>query len=88
MAIDPTVLAAILGFGGLGVIGFTEMVKRFLKLEDAWVYLISLVISAIITAVVLSTSGAFTVLALAVYTVVVFLEANGIYKAMAKSKTT
>ena len=86
MVIDPAVVTLILAVGGIGVVGLTEMIKRFFKAQDFWVYLISLGVSAGATAFILATSGAFSWIALAGYTLVVFLEANGIYKAVAKPK--
>ena len=87
MIIDPAVVTIILAVGGIGVVGLTEMLKRLFNAQDFWVYLISLGVSAGATAFILATSGAFSWIALAIYTFIVFLEANGIYKAMAKSKT-
>ena len=87
MVIDPTVVTLILTVGGIGVVGLTEMIKRLFKAQDLWVYVISLVVSAGATAFILATSSAFSWIALAGYTFVVFLEANGIYKAVAKPKT-
>ena len=85
MSIDPTVVALILGVGGIGVLGLTEMIKRLLKFEGVLVYLLSLVVSAAATAFTLATTSAFTWPAFAIYTVIVFLEANGIYKATVKT---
>jgi len=84
MIVDPTVVALILGVGGIGVLGLTEMIKRLFHAEGVAAYVISFVASAGATAFTLATTSSFSVLALVVYTVVVFLEANGIYKAVAK----
>jgi len=82
--IDPALVVTILAFGGIGVTGLTEMIKRFLKAEDFWVYVISLVVSAAATAFILVQASSFAVLPFAIYTIIVFLEANGIYKFVAK----
>lgn len=82
---DITLLATILAAGGLGVTGLTEMLKRLLKWEDFKAYLISAVVSLGVTAFVLSTGEAFTVLSWLIYSVAVFLQANGIYKFTAKT---
>jgi len=85
MIIDPIIVAAILGVAGIGVVGLTEMIKRLLKAGGLVAYLISFVVSAAATAFVLATSQAFSFIPFVFYTVVVFLEANGIYKATSKT---
>lgn len=85
--VDPAVVTSILAFGGVGVVGLTEMVKRLLRAEGFVAYLLSFVISALATAFILAVSGGFNLGALAVYTVLVFLEANGIYKVVRKNGT-
>ena len=84
MTIDPPVIVAILAFAGIGVLGITEMVKRLFKLKDFWVYVLSLIVSAMATAVTLVQMAAFKWLPFTIYTFLVFLEANGIYKSINK----
>lgn len=84
MEIDPAIVMAILAFCGIGVTGITEMVKRLLKASGILAYVISLVVSALATAFVLYQSAQFTVLWFIIYTIIVFLEANGIYKVIKK----
>jgi len=85
MTIDPAVLAAIMGIAGIGVVGLTEMIKRFLKAVGVGAYIISAAVSAVATAFILTTSGAFAVIPFILYTLFVFLEANGIYKVAKKT---
>lgn len=73
------------GFGGLTVVGLTEMVKRAVGAKGFWSYLISLVISAAFTAYYLVTAGQFSFLPFVVYTLLVFLTANGIFKTVVKA---
>jgi hypothetical protein len=82
---DPAVVATILAIAGIGVLGITEMIKRFLKAEGVVAYLISLAVSAAATAFVLLQAGTFGVVPFIGYTILVFIEANGIYKAVAKT---
>jgi len=81
---DPAIVITILAFAGIGVTGLTEMVKRFLRASGVTTYLISLVISAAATAFVLIQASAFAIVPFVIYTIIVFLEANGIYKFVAK----
>jgi hypothetical protein len=82
---DPAVVATILAIAGVGVLGITEMIKRFLKAEGVVAYLISLAVSAAATVFVLLQAGTFGLVPFVGYTILVFLEANGIYKAVAKT---
>lgn len=84
---DPDVVDKILitGLGGLSVAALTEMAKRLLKATGILAYVISGVISIGATAFALATSGSFNIGSLAVYSVAVFLTANGIYKFSAKA---
>ena len=78
---DPGIVDKILlGIGGLTVVGITEMLKRFFKLDGLWAYIISLVVSIGATAYVLTSSGTFNVLSFIGYSIFVFLAANGIFK--------
>jgi len=81
---DPQVVLTILAFAGIGVTGITEMIKRFLKLDGALAYLVSFLVSGVATAFVLVQASTFAVLPMAIYTIIVFLEANGIYKFVRK----
>ena len=88
ITVDPAVVAAILAVGGVGVVGLTDMLKRLFKVGGIYAYLINLGVSVAATAFILATSGVFTVPALVVYTIVVFLEANGVYKTINKPAPT
>lgn len=91
--LDSNVVTAILvtGVGGLGVTALTELLKRFLqnvfKLEGSKAigYVCSAIVSLVATAVMLFTSGGFTVTAMVGYSLAVFLTANGIFKFSAKA---
>ena len=73
------------GVGGLSVAAATEMLKRALKAAGVLAYVISAVVAIAATAFGLVTAGTFTVLSLLIYSLAVFLTANGIYKFSAKS---
>ena len=81
-------IALILAFGGIGVVGFTEMIKRAFGASGVWAYIISFIVSAAATAITLVTRDLFSWVAFIALTVLVFCEANGIYKVAAKSKVT
>lgn len=81
---DSAIVVAILAFAGIGVTGLTEMLKRLFKATGIWAYVISAAVSAGATAFVLVQVGVFAVLPFVVYTAIVFLEANGIYKFVKK----
>ena len=84
MNLDPVLVATILAFGGIGVTGLTEMLKRLFKASGFWAYAISLVISAGATAFILVQASALSISPFIFYTIIVFLEANGLYKIVAK----
>jgi len=84
MNIDQTVVLAILGVAGVGVTAITEMIKRWLKASGFAAYAISFAVSAAATVFVLVQGAIFSWGALVAYTVVVFLEANGLYKLIKK----
>ena len=84
MNIDQTLVLAILGVAGVGVAGLTEMIKRFLKASGFAAYAVSFVVSAAATVFVLLQGAMFTWGALVVYTIIVFCEANGLYKLIKK----
>jgi len=73
------------GVGGLSVAALTEMLKRWLKATGILAYAISAIVAILATAFALFTAGTFTVGGLLIYSVAVFLTANGIYKFSAKS---
>lgn len=81
---DPALVTAILAIAGIGVTGLTEMIKRLFKASGYAAYIISFLVSAAATALTLAQAGSFAVLPFAIYTVIVFLEANGIYKFVKK----
>jgi len=79
---DPNVVETImLGAMGLTVLGITEMLKKWFKASGIFAYVISFVVSAIGTLYYLIQNHVFTFPTMIVYTVLVFLSANGIYKA-------
>jgi len=79
---DSSIVQIIMaGALGLTVLGLTEMVKRWLKVTGIAAYIVSFVVSGAATAYYLIQSGSFTIIYFAGYTVLVFLSANGIFKA-------
>ena len=88
MHFDPSVVQIIMaGALGLTVLGVTQMVKVWLKASGLVAYLISFAVSGGATAYYLVTTHTFTVVLFIGYTVLVFLSANGIYKATAAPTT-
>jgi len=86
MSLDPAMVATILAVGGIGVTGITEMIKRLFKIKDKWAYVLSAVISISATLFVMLTGGmAIAIFPVLGYSFLVWLEANGIYKAVAKT---
>jgi hypothetical protein len=87
MIIDPTIVTAIIATGilGFGVAALTEMLKRLLNATGVGAYICSLVVSAGATAYYLASTNIFTVVAFVVYTILVFLTANGFYKLVVKA---
>jgi len=77
---DPAVLAAILGLFGIGLVYVVTLLKNLLKLQNKPAVLLVLIVSAAATAAVLIATGAFSWLALLVYTAAVFGEMTGWYK--------
>ena len=84
MTVDLSIVTAILAVAGIGVTGLTEMIKRFFGASGFWAYIISFVVSAGATAFVLVQAGSFAWIPFAVYTTLVFGEANGLYKVIKK----
>jgi len=88
-SIDQATVVAILAAFGIGVLGITEVLKSILKVSTwsdfaraAAGYVISLVVSAACTAYVLLTSSKWALGSFILYTIVVWAEANGIFKAV------
>jgi ABC-type Na+ efflux pump permease subunit len=77
---DPAVLAAILGLFGIGLVYVVNLLKNLLKVSDKPAVLLVLIVSAMATTGVLLVTGAFSWLALLVYTAAVFGEMTGWYK--------
>ena len=83
---DPAIANAIFltGLGGLGVMGASEILKRFLSnilkidLTNGAKVIISIVVSALGTAIYMINN--FVVLYFLLYTALVALIANGLYK--------
>lgn len=79
---DPAIVEIIMaGALGLTVLGVTEMIKKWLKASGFVAYLISFIVSVGGTLYYLISNAIFTVPALIGYSILVFLSANGIYKA-------
>ena len=71
------------GFGGLTVVGVTQIIKEFLKAKGAGAVLISFVVSAGFTAYYfLAVTPPFLILPFVGYTLLVFAVANGIFKGL------
>jgi hypothetical protein len=84
--IDTAIADAILATGimGFSVTALTEMIKRLLHAAGFLSYAISAVVSAASTAFYLATGTGFEIGAFLIYTVLVFLIANGFYKFVRK----
>jgi hypothetical protein len=80
MNVDQTVVMAIMGLFGVGVIGIIQTLKNLLKAEGPAAMVIAVVVSFGATAAILVQTGAFSVLALIVYGLLVFGEASGLYR--------
>lgn len=79
---DPSIVTIIMaGALGLTVVGVTEMVKKWIKATGVAAYLISFIVSAAGTAYYLISTATFTIPSMIGYSILVFLSANGIYKA-------
>lgn len=83
---NPALVESIMIGGlGLGVLGITEMLKRLLKkvIPNAGHivgYAVSLVVAVLATWQTLAQTGKLSVASLILYSVAVFLVANGLYK--------
>jgi hypothetical protein len=79
---DTAIVEIILaGIGGITVVGITQIIKNFLKATGVGAVVISLVVSAGATAYYLLSTGAFAVLPMIGYTLLVFATSNGIFRA-------
>ena len=76
-------LILITGVGGFAVGTLTEMIKRALKAQGFFAYVISFAVSAAATAYYMTTAGWDTLLFI-IYTFLVFAAANGFYKLVKK----
>jgi hypothetical protein len=87
MTIDQSTLAAILALLGGGLVtALTQALKKWLGIEGGWKAMaLAALLSIGGTAYVLVSAGAFTVLALVIYSAVVFGTTTGLYKLSAKS---
>ena len=91
ITIDPAVIATILNLtfvfgGGFTVMGLAEMLKRLFWPNETtrpkWSgYLSSIIVALAATAGYLVIFHVFTILGFILYSLFVFLSANGIYKA-------
>jgi hypothetical protein len=91
ITIDPAIIATILNLtfvfgGGFTVMGLSEMLKRLLWPNETtrpkWSgYLSSTIVALAATAGYLVIFNVFTILGFILYSLFVFLSANGIYKA-------
>jgi len=87
--VDKALIAAILGAFGLGVLGITELIKTWLKVAN-WHptarkvagYVISLVVTLGATTSTLIATSRFTWGSFILYSLIVWAEANGIFKAI------
>lgn len=73
------------GVMGIGVLALTEMIKRLLKTVGVLNYVISAAVSLGATATYLLTHGGFDLVPFVTLSILVFLIANGLYKAVAQS---
>jgi hypothetical protein len=90
LEIDNNLIAAILGAWGIGVIGLSELLKQLLKKAgyDEWplllrhisMYIVTLAVTAAATAFTLIKFGEFEWGEFALYTIIVWGIANGIWK--------
>jgi len=76
-------LILITGVGGFAVGALTEMLKRALKAQGFFAYVISFAVSAAATAYYMVTIG-WDMLLFIIYTFLVFAAANGFYKIVKK----
>ena len=71
------------GFGGLTVLGVTQVLKEFLHAKGAAAVLVSIVVSAGFTGYyLLAVSPPFTFISFVGYTILVCLTANGIFRGL------
>jgi hypothetical protein len=82
---DTVQVILLTGAGGLSVAALTELAKRLLKTSGFGAYVVSAVVAAAATGLYLAGAHQFKFLTFTIYTVLVFLSANGIYKMSAKA---
>ena len=80
MIIDHQVVVTILAFFGIGVLAIVQFLKNLLKLKGTGAMILAGVVSVVATGSYLLYSSQFTVLALIVYSFIVFGEATGLYQ--------
>lgn len=83
---DAVQTILVTGIGGLSVAALTELAKRLLKASGVGAYLISALVAAVATGIYLAGAQQFKFLTFVIYTVLVFLSANGLYKMTSKPK--
>lgn len=88
MEANPEIVYAIIAIFGVGVIGIVEFIKRILKTEGQTLinFAITAVVSFGATAAYLAKADVFSIGALALYGLIVFGEASGLYHVYAKRK--
>ena len=81
MNIDQNTVALILTLIGGGIVtALVQAIKKWLKIEGGWpAAVLALVLSFVGTAYVLVSTGSFSVIALLLYSAVVFGESTGLY---------
>jgi len=84
MTVDPIILTAIMGFLGVGVIGIIQILKEFLHATGIGAWAIAVVVSLGATVITLLQAGLLKPLPVIIYSVLVFLEATGIYRVVTK----
>jgi hypothetical protein len=77
---DPTVVTAILGLFGIGLVYVINLLKNLLKLQDKPAVLLVLAVSAAATAVTLLVAKGFALLPFIIYTAAVFGEMTTWFK--------
>jgi len=77
---DPTVVTAILGLFGIGLVYVINLLKNLLKVADKPAVLLVLAVSAAATAVTLLVAKGFALLPFIIYTAAVFGEMTTWFK--------
>ena len=84
MVIDHQIVVTILAFFGVGVLAIVQFLKDLFKLNGVGAKVLAGVVSVLATGAYLLYSSQFTVLALIVYSFIVFGEATGLYQFVSK----